>query len=222
MIVIERVMKELLNDVDKLKGLIASVEREELISIHFFSEAFDLLYKVQEGLIALESEQIERLHRDIEMRKLKLSGLKNGISAPLEEQDALSIVTPSDLELALPVLELPEEAIAKNPIVSDTVMQVVEDIATPVAPSVPVEEKTVRAENKDIRVLLSLNDRFRFQRELFDGNALAFNSFLDRLNSMESLADATGFIRSETNRSEEDEITVELYTVLERLFSGHL
>ena len=210
-------MKELLNDVEMLKRQIASVEKEELISIHFFSEAFDLLYKVQEGLIAMESDQIERLRCDMEMRKVKLSGLKEG---------AFAAVPQPDMELGLPVIELMEEAIIDNPVVSEKVVRVVENIAAPVlptpasaiVPSSPAEAKTDSPKNKDIRVLLSLNDRFRFQRELFDGDGLAFNGLLDRLNLTKSLAEATKLLRAETGWNEEDETTIEFFTVVERFF----
>ena len=206
-------MKELLNDVEKLKGMIASVEKEELVSIHFFSEAFDLLYKVQEGLIAMESAQIERLRRDMEMRKVKLSGLKNEeVSIPEKE--------------VAPIYEQPEppkaESVADSPIVSEKTKQVIEEIAAPVAVPVSAETKAEKQASKDIRVLLSLNDRFLFQRELFAGDVSTFNGFLDRLNLTASFAEATELIRSETDWSNDDETATEFCAVVERFFTVNL
>ena len=206
-------MKELLNDVEKLKGMIASVEKEELVSIHFFSEAFDLLYKVQEGLIAMESAQIERLRRDMEMRKVKLSGLRNEEAATPEKE-------------AAPLYEQPEppkaEGVSDNPIVSEKTKQVIEEIAAPVVAPVSVETKAEKQASKDIRVLLSLNDRFLFQRELFAGDVSAFNGFLDRLNLTTSFAEATELIRSETHWSNDNETATEFSAVVERFFTVNL
>ena len=202
-------MKELLNDVEKLKGLIASAENEELISIQFFSEAFDLLYKMHEGLIAAESEQIQRLRRDMELRQTKLSGLKNGALADKPEGNS---------DVYLPATETNEEPVVENPIVPEKVKQTVKAIIAPTA-ATPTTAADKPKPAKDIRTLLSLNDRFRFQRELFNSDLSAFNNLVERLNEATSLGEAAELFRSITNRADDDELTIEWNAVFERFFA---
>jgi len=203
-------MKELLNNVENLKRLIASAENEELISIQFFSEAFDLLYKTHEGLIAAESEQIQRLRRDLEARQTKLSGLKNG--APADEPE-------ESTDVYLPTTEPDEEPVAENPIVSEEVRQTVEAIVAPTAAAASSAATGRPKAAKDIRTLLSLNDRFRFQRELFNGDLSAFNNLIEHLNEASSPGEAAKLFLSITHRADDDELTVEWNAVFERFFA---
>ena len=203
-------MKELLNNVEKLKRLIASAENEELISIQFFSEAFDLLYKMHEGLIAAESEQIQHLRRDLEARQTKLSGLKNGALANEPEDSS---------DVYLPATEPDEEPVVENPIVSEEVKQTVEAIVAPTTAMTSATATGKPKAAKDIRTLLSLNDRFRFQRELFNGDLSAFNDLIERLNEATSPGEAAQLFVSITHRADDDELTVEWNAVFERFFA---
>jgi len=203
-------MKELLNDVEKFKRLIASAENEELVSIQFFSEAFDLVYKMHEGLIAAESEQIQRLRRDMEMRQTKLAGLKN--CTPTDEPE-------NNPDVYLPVTEPNEDPAVENPIVSEEVKQTVEAIVAPATAMVSATVAGKPKTAKDIRTLLSLNDRFRFQRELFNGDLPAFNNLIDHLNESTSPGEATALFLSVTHRAADDELTVEWNAVFERFFA---
>jgi hypothetical protein len=183
-------MNELINDIKRLQQVAASMPEEELIPLHLFNEALDIAYKIEQELIALEAEQIECRQRELELCRTKKI-------AETLAPDESAAVAPE------PVVECPAVA----PVTA----------AAPVPVIVPVPPQK---ESADIRKLLSLNDRFRFQRELFDGDANLFNNLLDALNTMASYAEATDYIRAQMSWREDEEIVTEFYAVLERFYSA--
>lgn len=95
-------------------------------------------------------------------------------------------------------------------------VEVVEEIEVPVENKVePVEEKPViRSVNDiiqappsklDIKRSLSLNDRFYYQRELFDNDREAMNSMMLRLNAFDNYEEAERYLREKTSWDFTDE-----------------
>ncbi|MCU4177152.1 hypothetical protein [Carboxylicivirga sp. N1Y90] len=70
----------------------------------------------------------------------------------------------------------------------------------------------------DVRKAIGLNDRFYFQRELFDGNADAFNNILDQVNQMDSYELALQFIQSNYNWDDDNEVAESFYKSIKRRF----
>lgn len=206
-------MKELTNDIDRLKRLVDSVEGEELVSVHFFSEAFDFVHKIQEDLIRLESVQIEKLRKDMELRQSGLSNMKRSPSFG-EEKENLTVVSDNSLkaEVKNERIEMGSEVIVPTA-VSDAIHEI-SRTETPVA-----DANFSKSYTPDIRTLLSLNDRFRFQRELFDTDAESFNRTLDILNTKRSYDAAVKYIRENLKWNEEDETVSEFFALLDRYFS---
>ena len=63
------------------------------------------------------------------------------------------------------------------------------EVDEPAAP-LRVDEKLQRTMSKDIRKAFSVNDRFRFQRELFAGSANAMNTAIEHIEMMTSYGNA--------------------------------
>ncbi len=70
----------------------------------------------------------------------------------------------------------------------------------------------------DVRKAIGLNDRFYFQRELFNGNADAFNNTLDQINQMDSFELALQFIKSNYDWDDDNEVTESFYKSIKRRF----
>ena len=70
----------------------------------------------------------------------------------------------------------------------------------------------------DIRKAMGINDRFYFQRELFDNNNTAFNDTLDQINSMNSYNQAYVFLKSKYNWDESLKETEEFLRAVRRRF----
>jgi Predicted membrane protein len=71
----------------------------------------------------------------------------------------------------------------------------------------------------DLRKSFSLNDRFRFQKELFNGDPEKMNQTLIRLNECRSLAEAWDYLESELKWSSENDTVSAFKQLLEKRFS---
>ncbi len=70
-----------------------------------------------------------------------------------------------------------------------------------------VDEKLQRHLSRDIRKAFSINDRFRFQRELFAGSASAMNTAIEHIEMMNSYGNAELYFYSQLNWDrEKDEV----------------
>jgi len=70
----------------------------------------------------------------------------------------------------------------------------------------------------DIRKAFGLNDRFYYQRELFNGNPELFNQTLDQINQMDSYASATHFLLSNFQWAEDNEVADSFLKSVKRRF----
>ena len=80
-------------------------------------------------------------------------------------------------------------------------------------------EKIAKTLYADIKKSLSLNDSFRFQRELFEGNASLMERTLDYLNDSHSMQDASVYLRTHLAWNWDDEIVCDFVKILEKRFS---
>ncbi|MBK3518065.1 prolipoprotein diacylglyceryl transferase [Carboxylicivirga marina] len=70
----------------------------------------------------------------------------------------------------------------------------------------------------DVRKAFGLNDRFYFQRELFNNNADLFNQTLEQINSMDSFDSALSFLQSNYNWASDNEASESFIKSIKRRF----
>lgn len=70
----------------------------------------------------------------------------------------------------------------------------------------------------DTKRSISLNDRFLFQRELFDNNRIAMNDMLTKLQSFTSFDAIDGYLRENTNWNFKDETVDKFIQMLKESF----
>ena len=71
----------------------------------------------------------------------------------------------------------------------------------------------------DIKQAISIGDRFRFQRELFNSNGEDMNKTLTYINLLQSYDEAITFLKSKYNWTEPNEVAEDFYQVLKRKFA---
>lgn len=71
----------------------------------------------------------------------------------------------------------------------------------------------------DIRKALTINDRFRFRRELFAGDDVAMNEFLDNLSACETLEQADAYL-STMPWDHDSEVIGEFMTIVANHFNS--
>lgn len=71
----------------------------------------------------------------------------------------------------------------------------------------------------DLKRGLSLNDRFLFQRELFNNDHLAMNSMMLRLNAFDTYEEAERYLREKTSWNFDNETVTTFLQIIKRGFS---
>ena len=87
-------------------------------------------------------------------------------------------------------------------------------------PPLRVDEKLQRKLSKDIRKAFSVNDRFRFQRELFAGSANAMNTAIEHIEIMRSYGNAELYFYSQLNWDRENEVVKDFMEIVRNHFQG--
>ncbi|MDL2220960.1 hypothetical protein LJC35_00225 [Parabacteroides sp. OttesenSCG-928-N08] len=133
---------------------------------------------------------------------------------------------------------LPEEKETINPPIEEEIEEeevFVESIQldSPLPSAFPAVEKLVDSEKKapvflsellekqnlsDFRKAFSLNDRFRFRRELFDNNETKMNSVVAELNDLSTLEESLSYIREKLHWDLEQEAAADFIKLLEKRF----
>lgn len=71
----------------------------------------------------------------------------------------------------------------------------------------------------DLRRSISLNDSFRFSRELFNGEMEQMNRIIEQISEMSSLDAATVFLFSKVDVGEENEAMIDFMELLKKYFN---
>ena len=70
----------------------------------------------------------------------------------------------------------------------------------------------------DIKQAINIGDRFRFQRELFQGNGEDMNKTLHYINQLETLDEAKSFLQSKYSWDMENETVEDFFQIVKRRF----
>ena len=111
----------------------------------------------------------------------------------------------------------------------DTVPEPEEEMPTPPIPTefpeedepsgpLRVDEKLQRSMSKDIRKAFSINDRFRFKRELFAGSDGAMNTAIEHIEMMNSYGNAELYFFSQLGWDRENEVVQDFMAIVKNHF----
>ncbi|MDO4756514.1 MAG: hypothetical protein Q4A54_09230 [Parabacteroides sp.] len=191
----------LLLDIQKLETMIAKTRDAEIYPPTFFSQSFELTHKILKELHALEAFQIEQLRKQMEAHQALIDSLpkiseETAIPTESEEEEKISITE------NIPVAE---EEKRETPITNERSGLFLNDI---------LEKNNL----SDFRKAFSLNDRFRFRRELFGGDEERMNKAIQDLNNLHSFEDSICYLNEELKWNVEDEAVADFIKLLEKRF----
>lgn len=159
--------------------------------------------------------------RNIQQMKVRLEALQE-----LLEEAPTAVVPPlKEIPTATTPLAGPVSPVV--PVVPDTMKMVCEEpetvhtaeaLQTVVTSASPILAERIKPA-KDLRHAISLNDSFRFVRELFAGDAARMNEVVRRLGEAPSLDKAMDIFVSEVQPDEENEAAVDFMELLKKYFS---
>lgn len=183
----------LLSDIKELEKLVAEIRDTDLYPVSFFNQTFELSYKIINELHSLETDQVEMLRKQMEEHQKRIQ------SIPLKEATVLPDVTPvppaePEVKEEMPTVTVPEKT------------------------GISLNEVLEKQHLSDFRKAFSLNDRFRFRRELFGGDEARMNKAITELNDIHSYEASINYIQNELKWNPEDLAAADFIKLLEKRF----
>lgn len=224
-------MDYLLLDIRELETLVAGMRDAEVYPASFFGQTFDLTHKILNELHSLEAVQIEVLRKQMEEHQALIQSIPHSVVVPVPP-------TPVPEKITLePVIEVPvvvaqvKETIVEIPepelpveevvILNSAPVQPVEvshKLTVPEKPGLFLNDLLEKKNLSDFRKAFSLNDRFRFRRELFGGDEGRMNKAISDLNDISSYEDSITYLNNKLNWNIEDESVADFIRLLEKRF----
>lgn len=205
---------ELHKHLENLNRSADEVKNLDLIPLSFFSSSIDSLKNLKSLIYEIEIRQFQLMEQHLKKTEADI------MSMDFDESDQ----SPSEKIEVPKEAFLPKEEFETQKEENNLIQKTSESKAF-VASAIEQEHKPALADSiskkifPDIKKSLSLNDKFMFQRDLFNGDNEAMNIVLDRLNSHESLNDAIRFINSTCSISWDSEAGVLFRDLLEKRFA---
>ena len=188
----------LLLDIQKLETMVAKTRDAEIYPVSFFNQSFELAHNILKGLHALETLQIEQLRKQMEEHQMLIDSIPDIVTSSIRTE---VVMPPSSVEV---VSETQSEKTEK-PISNERTRLFLNDL---------LEKNNL----SDFRKAFSLNDRFRFRRELFGGDEERMNKAINELNELHSYEDSISYLNDELKWNIEDEAVADFIKLLEKRF----
>lgn len=231
-------MDYLLVDIRELEKLVASMRDAEIYPVSFFSQAYTTTQKIVDNLQSIEADQLALFKEQMEKHRAlikKAERLEAEAALVTQMQEHESTYEPvQEMEL-LSVEELNEEKesvatpAAATVVAEKTVSEPAASLssasshATTLEQSLPhsisLNEVIQKKFLADFRKAFSLNDRFRFRRELFGGDEGRMNEAISDLNELQSFEESITYLDKKLKWNVEDEAVADFIKLLEKRFS---
>ena len=231
-------MDYLLVDIRELEKLVASMRDAEIYPVSFFSQAYTTTQKIVDNLQSIEADQLALFKEQMEKHRAlikKAERLEAEAALLTQMQEYESNYEPVQ-EMELPsVEELNEEVesvatpaaatVAAEKTVSEPAASLssASSHATTLEQSLPhsisLNEVIQKKFLADFRKAFSLNDRFRFRRELFGGDEGRMNEAISDLNELQSFEESITYLDKKLKWNVEDEAVADFIKLLEKRFS---
>ncbi len=231
-------MDYLLVDIRELEKLVASMRDAEIYPVSFFSLAYTITQKIVDNLQSIEADQLALFKEQMEKHRAlikKAERLEAEAALVTQMQEQESNYEPVQ-EMELPsVEELKEE---KESVATPAEVTVVAEktVSEPAASLSSASSHTTTLEQSlphsislneviqkkflaDFRKAFSLNDRFRFRRELFGGDEGRMNEAISDLNELQSFEESITYLDKQLKWNVEDEAVADFIKLLEKRFS---
>lgn len=219
----------LLSDIKELEKLIAGVQEADLYPVSFFSQTFELSHKIINDLHNLETAQVERLRKQMEEHQKLIQSIP--LREAVEIQPMAAPLQPEtkepEREEPQPVEPQPAATVVEQPKETEQPKEAEQPVATKKpAPQPIVSEKAGISLNEiiekknlsDFRKAFSLNDRFRFRRELFEGDEEKMNRTITALNDIHSYEESMDYLHNTLNWNIDDPAVADFIKLLEKRF----
>ena len=157
-----------------------------------------------------------------ELLKRSITRMQGRLDELQQEVDAVQVISPSAVEETAGE----EDEVAGSEVDSPSIIQSLESVVV----KEDEEEEIIVAEETPVviaeeelsaglRHAISLNDSFRFSRELFGGDTDLMNRVIEQISVMSSYKTAVAFLSSKVELNEEKEAVNDFLELLKKFFN---
>ena len=241
-------LDQLIQHIDELAQLTASIRGTEIYPVSFFSRAFELTGKMQVDLHEMEIGQIELFDRQLRQHREQIRAFETkarpAFAVPTPEQASTTpppapqadeeepIMRPTPMPAPVPEPQPdPAPTSEPTPVQSQTPQAPANTTPKPTPIPVPkmapaplshadtsLNDAIERTKLTDLRKAFTLNDRFRFCRELFDRDEARMNDTLSALNEAHSYSESLDLLRARVQWDFDGETATDFLKFIERRF----
>lgn len=223
------------------KDVLVLLLQKDIKELQALTEGFENLEKIPNPILKLAQSKADNIIEALEklevlqqynLGKQNLRSEKKEFSVDLDEENAKileeteeEVVSESIVEEKREEIEILESDISEenqrdetNSSSEKTVLSNVtlNDVLSANNSNVINDSASQKVE--DIRQAINVGDRFRFQRELFNGNGEMLNKTLLYINQLATFAEAESFLLSKFKWNVEDEHVVDFLQIVKRRF----
>ena len=212
----QKLLTDIELDVHELKYLMESFSKE---STQTLSELLKRsILRMQERLEQL-SEEISAV--PVEASPSPVAEAETEAPIPIVEEQA-----PVIEEVECSAIEEPEPPVVEETIEEEEEEPVADESVT--EESVFIEDEvskptvlgeSIKLSAGGLRQSISLNDSFRFSRELFGGDTDLMNRVIEQISVMSSYKTAVAFLSSKADMNEENEAAIDFLELLKKYFN---
>lgn len=228
--------------IHKLDETVTKMKGTEIYPASFFDQTMEMTSRIMEELHLIETNQIEALQKQLEAHKALLESVtrkEHIVSNPViknKEEDVPSHEQPvpepvQPRTIPVPPLEpVHEEEKKEEPVEPEEIAPQPEEVKVQPkqepAAQVPTEQRQglflndlIEKKNlSDFKKAFSLNDRFRFRRELFHNDEKEMERVVNELNDIQSYEASINYLNSELKWDMENQAVKDFILLLEKRF----
>ena len=229
---------QIISNIQVLNDLTKGMLDSEMYPVSFFSQACDLMQRIQRDLNTIEAEQVEmfaaqlKKHQELifsihqQMRHISTQhqALEKSVITPAVSKKP--VIMPAAPEKAAYVPAAPPESSENVPVYQEkpeTVPTHQEKLVAPPETTFPDAAPSINdiiEKNKfsDLRRAFSVNDSFRYRKELFGGSEENMNKTMLTLNSKKSLRESIEFLEQKFHWDFNNPVVKDFIKILEIRF----
>lgn len=147
------------------------------------------------------------------------------IEEPTVEENETTLVEEDEPVIVQESQIVAEEVVVEEPVIEERIEENETEVGLKDDESLLIEEPKAAVLGESIKMAaglrhsISLNDSFRFSREIFGGDSELMNRVIEQISMMSSYKTAIAFLSSKVNINEENEAMTDFLELLKKYFN---
>lgn len=215
------VLQELIDEPQELE-----VYEEEVVEVNIPDWKFDIKNEELDTFEFEDKAADELFDRPLTEEEMRVIDEKTKLKIIPEEEPVVEIVSnnlPEIEEAKEEIKQIISEPIAVAPMEEPQALTLNEMLSSQTSQNT-VSGQFNQKPSKDLKGLISLNDKLQFVRDLFNGYSLAYSEAIELMNRFDSFDAADNFLKQnyaiKNNWSEKQDVADKFYEILNRRFSN--